>query len=257
MKKLKIKPALCASPISLPERKVGKFEIKHTQIEDEAIVIGLRQALMRGVRPVKAILPEPILIHELVETDRGVWMTDLPEELFQIAEAIADFQPKGKVLVGGLGLGILAKTLTQQPGVEQVTVVEINKDVINLCATKDYEVINADIFKFLSSTDRAFDYYMLDTWTGTGEGDWWTNVLPLKRTIQAKWGRQKIWCWAEDIMTGQVKSQLMYSAKHWHYKDLPAAMSNTEINFFLSSMGTKKWEKKYAHLLPGVPGGKS
>lgn len=243
-------PDLYASPISLPERTVGKFSISHRTIEGTIPVVGHRQAILRGMLPVVGKLAQPRRIHQLVVYRQGLWMTDLPEELNQIAEMLHEVQPKGKVLVGGLGLGIVATVVSRLPTVSEVVVIEKSKEVIELCASDEesYKVVKSDILTYLKKHKNPFNYYLLDTWAGTSEVTWWGEVLPLRRAIRQRFGLVPvIHCWAEDIMWGQVRRRLTREdlPPHWYYQGPLCHMSKTEADYFLKYAGTLEWEKKY------------
>jgi hypothetical protein len=167
---MKYKPQWYASPIDLPESVSGPVSVKHRMLQpgEKTPIVGYRQAFLRGAPPVTAVLQEPLCIHSLSHEDHGMWMTDLPEELNQIAEMLSTVDPLGQVLVGGLGLGIVASLVAQRSFVDHVTVIEKDPDVIRLCARPGYTVIEADIQDYLKTSDR-FDYYLLDTWQGTNE----------------------------------------------------------------------------------------
>lgn len=244
-------PQWYPSPIDLPEGRSGKVQVTHRLLPIGASVsiIGLRQALLRGIAPVSGKVEKALRVHELREDGQGVWMTDLPEELNQIAELMLQLRPRGRVLVGGLGLGVLATTVAQWPGVEDVVVVENNPDVIKLCRRPGYHVVEADLRDYLTLThDRvpAFDFYLLDTWQETNEGAWWSQVMPLRRIIRNRWGQlPRIHCWAEDIMQAQLAQSLMTKEPHWYYKHLPVPMSAARARAFLREVGLPRWERTY------------
>lgn len=250
------KPAWYPSPISLPEGKSGKLQLRHKTIMGETPVIGWRQAYARGICPCSAKLPpEGLKIHVLEEKGKGTWMTDLPEELNQIAELLQFLRPRGRVCIGGLGLGILAKCVAQLVRVTDVVVVERNKDVIKLCQDKAaaYTVVNDDIVHYLKTHKQPFDFYLLDTWQGTNEMTYWGQVFPQRRIIRNRFGvRPKIWCWAEDIMWGQVLTALMHRCGHWHYEKL-TNMPADEALWFLKNVGSKTWEKRYGDKIVTEP----
>jgi hypothetical protein len=236
------------SPVDLPEATSGKISIRHRILKPgtETPIVGFRQAFLRGMRPANALIKASLRVHELVHENMGVWMTDLPEELNQIAEMLYTINPQGNVLVGGLGLGILAMTLVERTDADRVTVVEIDPDVIKLCAQPGYDVINADIEKFLQTTDKKFDFYLLDTWQGTNEGTWWSKVLPLRRVIRQRWGKNPVvHCWAEDIMQGQILRSLITKEPHWYYGGLPMPMTPKTARQFLRDVGLPSWERRY------------
>jgi len=254
----KFQPALYNSPIDLPEGVSGKVSIVHRTIEEKVPVIGMRQAILRGLCPTTGVLAAPRRIHELREEGQGVWMTDQPEELNQIAEMMATVDPRGDVLVGGLGLGIVAATLATRVGMDRIVVVERSADVIKLCHPPlrepdpdDYEVVRADVLAYLldSATPR-FDFYLLDTWQGTSESTWWEEVMPLKRAIRKRWGGDPIiHCWAEDIMDGQIQRAVACGNRTWYYECLPEVMSPASIKRFTRDVGRPEWEKRYGAAL--------
>lgn len=236
------------SPIDLPVATSGKAEIRHRIIPvgERTPVVGMRQAILRGTGASTAVLSEPLLVHELVHEDHGMWMTDLPEELNQIEELLFAVKPKGRVLVGGLGLGILAQRVIDQDDVSDVTVVELDADVIKLCAKPGYNVVHADIMEYLRTSDEQFDYYLLDTWQGTGETVWWEEVMPMRRLIRKRWGvRAVVHSWAEDIMQGQIFRALTTCPPHWYTTHLPVPMTEEVAREFLWKVGWPSWECLY------------
>lgn len=252
------------SPLSLPEQKRGKISIKHKRYRagDRVDVISAREAWCTGTRAKYAKLSAPLIIHQLCDEKNGVWMTDEPCELNQMARAIHETAPYGHVLIGGLGLGILANWVRVVPEVEEVVVVERNPDVIALIRPTllpGVKVVRDDTERYLRNMKLLFDCYMLDTWQGTRETDWWATVLPLRRIIGRKHGALNslmlptIYCWAEDIMLGQVKTAMRahYEAgkrKHWYYRDLELPPP-AEQEWFFKEIGTSQWEKRFGKQL--------
>lgn len=267
------KPTWYESPISLPARRVGTAEIRHRIIKkgEEVLVIGGRQAVLRGLPRTIIKAPKRFVVHELYEhMKRGqhMWMTDLPEELNQIGELLHRVQPQGRVLVGGLGLGILAKTVAALRGVSEVVVVEKSKDIIRLCydplagtgdalprnvrqdipSERPYRVVHSAIHRYLLNTRTPFDFYLLDTWGGSNEGTWWTEVMPLRRAIRNRFGTTPtIHCWAEDMMWSQIIRTMTcpLTKPHWFYSHLPVPMEVEDAVAFLNMVGTRWWELKY------------
>jgi hypothetical protein len=238
-------PQLYRSPINLPEGQSGKLRVVHEMMTGKLPIVGIRQAINTGRGPVHAVITEPLRIHKLVEEGRGVWMTDMPEELDQIGQLLHDVRPHGHVLVGGLGLGVLAATLATAPQVSTITVIERSADVIKLCKADGYVVRHADIFDYLTRSPVRHDFYLLDTWQATSESEWWRSVMPMKRIIRNRWGsRPVIHCWAEDIMAGQVFRSLMAGHRQWYYKGLPQ-MTEREARYFIMEVGSPRWEKLY------------
>lgn len=246
-------PQWYPSPINLREGKSGKVKLTRVvkPIGEELSVVPMREALLRGRRPAKIILEKPMVIHELSEEGNGVWMTDLPCELNQAIGAINFIKPEGSVLVGGLGLGILPAYLSKYDRVENVTVVEKNKNVINLCANHNiYDVVQCRIERFLAETDQRFDAIFLDTWQGQSESTFWHEVFPLRRLVQKRFGAVSLWCWKEDEFMAQAYTSLRsHPGTHWFHTKLRTPMSKDEATSFLTEVGLPDWEKRYGALV--------
>jgi hypothetical protein len=187
-------------------------------------------------------------IHELYHDEHGLWMTDRPEELNQIGELVHSVNLHGGVLIGGLGLGVLARVVTDHSLVTDVTVIELDPDVIKLCSGSGYRVIQADVAKYLKESSEHYDFYLLDTWQSTSEGTWWNDVMPMRRTIRNRWGgKPVIHCWAEDIMVGQLTRALM-GRPHWYYENL-APMTLRDVRRFTRDVGLPTWEKRWGAIV--------
>lgn len=240
-------PEAYLSPLSLPARRVGSMRVTHAH-EARCPLVGMRQALMRGAPAVSLRFDPPLRVHELHEVGRGLWMSDRPEEVFQIYRAVRRVRPRGRVLVGGLGLGLWAALIARHPGVEEVVVVERNPDVAALCGA-GHRVELADIGDYLARCD-PFDYFFLDTWAGTGECAWWEDVMPLRRTIRRRFGRQaarRTDCWAEDIMLPQVleAAASRRAGSSWYYAALHPGTTLAQARWFVREVGSPSWEAKY------------
>lgn len=248
------KPQWLPSPISLPESRSGAMCIKHVTIPagGELDIVSFREALLSGTRPAKVKLTEPLIIHHLVEDLRGIWMSDLPCEINQMAAAIFDVKPRGSVLVGGLGLGILPgllRDLAAQYRLKGITVLEKSADVIKLCRQPGYEMLQMDALEHLK-IGPLYDTYMLDTWQGQNEMTWWEYVFPQRRTIGNRHGEQRpaIWCWKEREMWGQIYRSLRGPNRHWFYEQLPPSMPHDQALAFLRDVGMPQWERMYGQL---------
>jgi hypothetical protein len=272
------KPIVYQTPIALPEASAGDFRIAHEYLKPENGVVALvsgRESFLTGRRAVGLKLTEPLKIHTLIQRDPGkkmdrVWMSDEPQELRQMAEWIRDTKPAGHVLVGGLGLGVVATWLAQSDMVDQITVVEKSPEVIELVRPHQmgYDVVCADIAEYLRTIEEwPFDFAILDTWQGTSEATWWEEVMPLRRIIANSFGRQDVHCWAEDMMAGQIARSLLNGnrsrqeedarrfpgmqphGRGWHYENFPEEMSEDDIRHFIRDVGLPEWEEKWGGCL--------
>lgn len=190
--------------ISLQENKSGEYEVEAEVIPigKALTVVSQRNWLTMGYKPLKVGYDRPRLLYKL-KRKGGLLMSNSPQEAFLQYEAYLN--AKGKVLVGGLGLGIFAAMAASKEEVTEVIVVEISKDVIKLCRPRNKKiiVINADIKDFLKKCDEKFDYAYIDIHYGTGCQEYIKTVLPLKKLFKEKHPDTPIDFWAEEEMESQ------------------------------------------------------
>lgn len=229
---------LYKSPISIPKGKIGKFEIKHKLIKpgEDITIVSMRDAIFSGKKAQQAIATTPIIMHQLFETGQGLWMTDSPQEQALHEDVIAKCE--GNVLIGGLGLGYIAKMLANKPSVEFVTVIEKEQDVIDLVwkhlKIENGVVIHADLFDYLAKTKEKFDWAYYDIWTPTGEDILYTHVRPLKTLSRKKVPFNHILCWAEATMLGQMWMNIYSSIQF---------MNDSKMGFM--SLSEKEFQHSY------------
>jgi len=190
-----------------------KWEIRHmvNPAGKPMRVASFRTAMYGGHDTKEVVWDHDTIWHELLENG-GRWTSDLPIEQFQQWNAIKGF--KGKVLVGGLGLGVVVQMLMKKRGVKQVDVVEKSKTVIDLVGPyvgdrKRTWFIEEDLFEFLRAQTRKDDFYdcgFFDIWSDDSEGTFYNVVLPLRQLAKHRVG--KLYCWNEDIMRGQIHQGL-------------------------------------------------
>jgi hypothetical protein len=97
---------------------------------------------------------------KLAHAGRGIVMSDTPDEMRDHQGAIA--RARGSCLINGLGLGMfLAAVLNNKPDVSDVTVVEIDVDVIALvglsyAADRRLTIVHADAFAYQPPPYRRY-----------------------------------------------------------------------------------------------------
>ena len=84
------------------------------------------------------------------------------------------FRAFGDVLITGLGLGCVARGVQINPRVRSVTVIERDKDILDMVQPympKGIEIIHAEAEEWVKSTDRKFDTVWHDLWTDEENGE--------------------------------------------------------------------------------------
>ena len=203
------KKLLLSSKINLAERKVGKYQIKIAAIpQGEPItVVSHRNYFMMGYKPLKVVYDTLRIIYQLKDGE-GLLMSDSPQEMFLQYDAYKS--AKGKVLVGGLGIGLYATMIASKPDVTEVVVVELEKDIIKLCSPnpcspeyKKIRIVNDDIWKFLENTKEKFDYIYIDIHYSTGAMEYMGTVLPMRKILKRRFPNTPASFWGEDEMKAQ------------------------------------------------------
>src|SRR4051812_33502665 len=134
-------------PMSFPRQKSGPFEIV-TQTEECFEITDVSHAVLLGVDPVTLSYGQPVDFHVLIGDGGGVMTSDKPDEIY--IQYIAFHAMYGRVLVGGLGLGMAANMIAAMPDVASVTVIEKEPDIIQLVGENldgKVNVIEADLFQ--------------------------------------------------------------------------------------------------------------
>lgn len=202
----------------VPDGQRGNVQVTSRTIPkgSEHIVVSFRNALLTGEQPFGVTLDTEFVLRSLKEDGVGTWMDGSLQELWQMREYIR--RCKGAVLVGGLGLGITANLLAHKRTVDRVVVVEKNLDIIELVRPYLHEkvlLIRDEIGAYLATRPVAplgFDWAIMDTWQGTGEWVWATEVVPLRRALRGRIAANRVLCWAESEMQGQLSRSLARAA---------------------------------------------
>ena len=206
------------SPISIPEASIGEYAIKHIHFPAHhkfTTTFNLRNVMLGGQKKVEFSWNTPKTIHQLIGPS-GVWMTDYPVEIAQMQQAIKGI--RGKVLVGGLGLGLVASLLAKRKTIKEVRVVEISREVIELVAEHikhpKISIAFNDLFSELRTIpDGYFDYALFDIWQSDSESTFHSTVVPLYEASKGKIKHSPV-NWQEDVMRTQLqwslRSRLMF-----------------------------------------------
>jgi len=150
--------------VDVPEGKSGEVEIKRFVVDAAGSAFTKMRAAMKG----RGYVPEGTYTE--IRRAGVLWMSDTPDEIRDHLGFIG--RASGRVLVTGLGLGMVAAACLRKPEVEKVVVVEIDPDVVALVAPHLVEqfgdrvdVVLADAYKWKPAEgSRVFDCAWHDVW---------------------------------------------------------------------------------------------
>lgn len=137
-----------------------------------------------------------------------VWMSPAVSEIASMGEGIE--KGHGKCMTMGLGIGVIPYLWLLKDEVESVTVVEFNKDVIDLFeryirpqfkTDKKLEIIHGNAFDYYNEEFlNRFDYVYVDFWESSGDGlKFYTRLMEKKVDVT------HIDYWIEDSILYDVK----------------------------------------------------
>jgi hypothetical protein len=103
-----------------------------------------------------------------------VVMSNTPMELN--SNLVAYKNATGKVLVAGLGMGMILDAILSKDDVTKVRVVEVDKDIIDYVGSfykndPRVEIIHADIRDYFLKNEEQFSYIWIDIWDGINESN--------------------------------------------------------------------------------------
>jgi len=140
-----------------------------------------------------------------------MWMSDTRDE--QRDHNTALWRATGEVLIGGLGLGMVALGIALKPEVTRVTVLELNPDVIALvephlraalvAAGQDPNklvIVNADVFEWKPAKGQKFDTMWWDIWATLCTEDLKEHAKVNRKFARAKNPGAWTGCWGAELL---------------------------------------------------------
>ncbi len=186
---------------TLPEGRSGRYTVERFTVSDTDMWrYNLRNA-ERGTPDLNIeagtytrLMRRPAIVS--LQGERPVVvMSDTPSELRDHVKA-AEFA-KGRCLIHGLGLGIIAKAMLDKPEVTHVTVVEQSPDVIKLVAEHylsdpqnegRLEIIMGDALSWKPPRGAHWDVVWHDIWDSISADNW-----PSMTKLHRRFGRRSDW----------------------------------------------------------------
>lgn len=175
----------------------GDFSLVHCIVEPDNF-----GAIIRGIPPGTYIN---------LRQGETIVMSDTPMEKRTNREFV--LRAFGDVLIGGLGIGLILLAIQDKPQVKSITVIEKNKDVIDIVASQlplsdKVKIIHDDVYTYKPEPRQRFDIIYLDIWNWINSDIWEKEMKPLKFKYRKYLKSKKendargVFCWAE------------YEAKH-------------------------------------------
>lgn len=182
--------------VNVPDGKSGDWEVSTIDIsENEARFHNLRCAIKRE----SVSMIEPGTYKRLTNGGEVV-MTNTPMEVRTHRAFIR--AAHGRVLLNGLGLGMVLSAILAKPEVESVTVIEISPDVIRLtgptfASDPRVRIIEADAFEWKPEPGEKFDCVWHDVWNDICRG----NLPGMKKLVRKYAKRAKFQgCWSRELL---------------------------------------------------------
>ena len=149
-------------------------------------------------------------LEQKTASDWTTWMSGAPDECLAM-ESMAR-RSSGDVLIGGLGLGILAWLCAARSSVTSVTVVELQQSVVNLIApvishTK-ITITRGDVWQYIEQTSHKFDFVALDTWPDVGSAVQESSTAKT-RAARVLSNRGMVRTWLDEIAERLVQTDLL------------------------------------------------
>lgn len=179
--------------------------------------------------------PKSIKIPCIKEND-DVWMSPTLMEYNTIIEPLN--RAKGNVLTFGLGCGFFPYMCLIKDEVESVTIVEINKDIINTFKEyilpqfpkdKKIKIIEGDAFDYFNDKFvNNFDYTFVDIWKSNSDG---INIH--ERLIKQKKILDNIDFWIEDNLLYDVQISIITYLLNLKNGTLTEILNKPSSDFFV------------------------
>ncbi|EBD9299309.1 hypothetical protein NTB97_003168 [Salmonella enterica] len=200
----------CFSDLPVKDGKSGNWTLDTFEItKDKALTLALRA--QHTENPDEYIPPG---FYRRLSYCGEVVMSNTPMEI-RTCETFIE-QATGRVLINGLGLGMVLHAILQKDDITRVTVIEKEQDVINLVAgtfahDPRVEIVHADAMEYCPPAGVTYDVVFHDIWP-----DYAISNLDGMERLEAKylnicnwqdsWGKQQ--CEQQLIKQMALETQL-------------------------------------------------
>lgn len=171
--------------VTVPEGEKGSWKISRFEVT--------KQEAMFSIFSLKGRAPSPGIYTKLTRNGRVV-MSDTPAEYrdhsYFIYKARRD---GGRVLIHGLGLGMVLQEVLKEPKVEHLTVIEKSQDVIDLVANHYYEMFGRERLSIRQGDAYTWKPKKGERWNSVWHDIWddlCVDNLPLMTKLHRRFGRR-------------------------------------------------------------------
>lgn len=195
----------------LSEGKSGNFELRKRKVTVEDVKLANLRAVFnpREIPPKVGTVVVLSKKSDVSWRDQDVIMSDAEFEKITNREIVN--VARGSVLIAGLGIGMILIPLLKNKKVKKITVVEKEKDVIDLIFPKikkhdtsnKLKIIHNDIFETELPKEEKFDVIYFDIWDNVC-GDNYEQMKNLKKKFRKNRAvGSTILCWQERMTKEQ------------------------------------------------------
>jgi len=189
------------SIVPLPEMQVGPYRLTH-----KVIPAGTPMEVFGDGGYVRY---DGDITLTVLYQDNLLWMSDSPSERVDMERMVERVIRPGRVLIAGLGLGLLATLSARHPGVTGVTVVELSPEVVQMVQPylpPEVEVVRADFREWIKTAPRdTYTYALLDIWGAPLNAEQtMPDMLALWQDVQAHLGPVGGAVWAFDHLLADL-----------------------------------------------------
>ncbi len=167
----------------IPEQRRNNLVIK------KKIIKACKSLEMNAMGYDMAVFLEDTIITILREGDgddpKGIWMSDSPAEYFSMWQIVSRVKPP-KILIGGLGLGLLVSLCLLRKDIDSITIIEKSQDIIDMVARycidnnedqNKVEIICGNFLDYLKSYRNDYTTIIADIWKGGDPESWKIAIL--------------------------------------------------------------------------------
>lgn len=200
-----------AMTVDLPAIDQDGVVVSKYTLTDRDALMGRLDAMRHGRGLVKA--GETIT---RLHVDGRLWMSDTPDEKRDHAEAYLQAEKRGgRVIINGLGLGMVVGAVLKLPQVEHVDVVEFDKRIVNAIgphyASERCTIHLGDAHDIPWPTGARWTVAWHDIWPTISEENW-----PSMNRLHRRYGRRTDWqgSWSRPEVKRMIDQDRRWSSTY-------------------------------------------